>query len=379
MNEREHLDYFDYLRIIGAISVIFMHVAAGPLRGEVNLNWQLLNLFTSLAFIAVPLFFMMSGYLLLSNKKTANISILLKKRLPHLIIPLIGWTIVASIWYTFSNNQPFESFFVYLLKSISAPIMVHFWFMYTLIAIYIISPLLYGGIQSLDREGKIFTVSLIGLVSLNVMVIAILPSSVKQYAAVDLFVKLQFFGGHLLTFILGYFLASYKRKIPNWLLITIATVDLLIITYGTYALTIKTGAFDQTFQSQSSGYEVVLASCVFLLFKQNVSGISSFMKKIIKPLVALSMPIYFMHLILLSMFGTVGIQANSFLGTISVTLLNLLICYIVMKTVATIKPLCYIATGMSFKQACSSCNWMYTYCDIKNYFDKSRKNKTFGG
>lgn len=69
MNERAHVEYFDWLRIIAALSVIFMHTAAGPLRAGINTGWHLLNVCTSLAFTAVPLFFMMSGYLLMTSGK----------------------------------------------------------------------------------------------------------------------------------------------------------------------------------------------------------------------------------------------------------------------------------------------------------------------
>lgn len=90
MNERPHVDYFDGLRIFAALCVIFMHTAAGPLRAGVNTDWHLLNVCTSLAFTAVPLFFMMSGYLLMTSRKTADISVLLRHRLPRLVVPLAG-------------------------------------------------------------------------------------------------------------------------------------------------------------------------------------------------------------------------------------------------------------------------------------------------
>lgn len=85
LQKRDHIHYFDYLRIIAAISVIYMHVAAIPLRGAVNMQWQMLNVCTSFAFTAVPLFFMISGYLLLSDPKTKDISVLLRRRIPRLI------------------------------------------------------------------------------------------------------------------------------------------------------------------------------------------------------------------------------------------------------------------------------------------------------
>lgn len=79
---KKHVYYFDYIRLIAAIGVIYMHTAAQPLRMTVNSDWHAMNIITCFAFTAVPLFFMMSGYLLLNSEKTADISFLVKKRLP---------------------------------------------------------------------------------------------------------------------------------------------------------------------------------------------------------------------------------------------------------------------------------------------------------
>jgi len=96
--ENKHIHSFDYLRVIAALGVIYMHVASGALRAELNAHWHCINVITSAAFTAVPLFFMISGYLLLTDPKTADIGILLKRRLPRLVIPLAAWTVVACLW-----------------------------------------------------------------------------------------------------------------------------------------------------------------------------------------------------------------------------------------------------------------------------------------
>lgn len=196
MNERPHVDYFDGLRIFAALCVIFMHTAAGPLRAGVNTDWHLLNVCTSLAFTAVPLFFMMSGYLLMTSRKTADISVLLRHRLPRLVVPLAGWTVVAVLW--------------------------------------------------------------------------------------------QMFLAHTLTPVTG-------------------------------------------------------------------------------PVVALSMAIYLMHNIFLSMLFSVGVSVHSFGSTVGVTLLAFAACFVVTKTVATIRPLCYLATGKTYAEACRSCNWVYTFRRLRGH------------
>ena len=68
--EREHVAYFDYLRFFGAVGVVFLHVASQPVGdGVINKEWVLLTVITTFSYTAVPLFFMMSGYLLLTSEK----------------------------------------------------------------------------------------------------------------------------------------------------------------------------------------------------------------------------------------------------------------------------------------------------------------------
>lgn len=377
MSERKHIYYFDYLRIFAAIGVVFMHTAANALRTTLSFNWHFTNILTSLSFTAVPLFFMMSGYLLLTNKKTMDFKNLIKKRIPHLILPLIAWTGLVAFKSSFYDNTLHGKMLITsLFKSLNTPIMPHFWFMYTLIAIYLISPLLYGGIKSIDSTGKKMVFISIVIINVYVMINAFLPQNLKQFTTIDLFNKLSFFSGHLLTFILGYYLGSCKKKIPNYILIVSSILMLSVISYGTYKLTVKTGSFNQTFQNQSGGFEVLLASCIFMLFKQNLDRTTKYFKYISSPFVALSFSIYFLHNILLGIFCRFGINPFNFNGVVKVTILDIILCIIILKTIATIKPLCYFVIGIDYSTACKKCNWIYTYNWLKTLLGSKAKTTT---
>lgn len=183
MNERAHVEYFDWLRIIAALSVIFMHTAAGPLRAGINTGWHLLNVCTSLAFTAVPLFFMMSGYLLMTSRKTADISVLLRHRLPRLVVPLAGWTVVAVLWQLFlAHTLTPGAIRAQLVAALNGPAMVHFWYLYTLIALYVLSPILYGGIRTLGKSGRVYLFVLAAAVSAHTVLLTVLPDGAAQYA-----------------------------------------------------------------------------------------------------------------------------------------------------------------------------------------------------
>lgn len=374
MNDSAHVEYFDKLRILAALSVIFMHVAADPLRAEINTSWHLLNVCTCLAFTAVPLFFMMSGYLLMSSQKTADVSVLLRHRLPRLVVPLAGWTVVALLWRMLrSRNFSVLGLWSGLVSSLNGPAMVHFWYLYTLIALYLLSPFLYGGVQSLAKakNGKIFLFVLVSAVSAHTILMTVLPDAAAQYFNLDIFTKLKFFGGHMATFFLGWLLGSLEKKIPNALLLAGAAVTLAVITVGTWLLTARSGEYKQTFQNQSSGFEVVLAAFLFLIFKQTSTKRRPIVKAVTTPIVALLLPVYLMHNIFISMLNSIGIYAHSFSSTLLITLLTFVVCFVVTKTVATVKPLCYLATGMKFDDACRKCNWVATFRRLRR---RSRKN-----
>ncbi len=371
---KRHIYYFDYLRLIAAVSVVYMHVAAGPLRGALNADWHLINVLTSFGFTAVPLFFLMSGYLILSNPKTEDVGVLLKQRIPRLLVPLAGWTVVALIW-KFLGHRDFSLSWKELLASFHTPAWIHFWYLYTLLALYLVAPILCAGLRTLDKKGHILVLVLVSLASIREILQLLLPETVDAFLNFDIVSKMTFLGGHLNTFILGYYVGNLKKKIPNWVLLLSGAVVLGVICGGTFHLTAQNGNYNQAFQNQSAGFEILLAMIIFTFFKQNLNRESRFFQFV--PVVPLALSMYLMHNILLAMMGTVGIiSVATFWDTLFTTFLIFIICFIVMKTVASVKPLCFIATGMSYADACASCNWIYTYRNVKRYFIRKRDDES---
>ncbi|MBQ4566167.1 MAG: acyltransferase [Oscillospiraceae bacterium] len=367
---KKHLHYFDYLRLISAMGVIYMHVASDALVGEITLGWHGMNILTCFAFTAVPLFLMMSGHLLLNDEKTADVSYLLKKRLPRLVVPLIFWTLMAVFWRMhYIEGWSLSGLYHGMVSSIQSPAWVHLWYMYTLIALYLISPVLYGGLRSLDRKGHLLVITLLCLLNGKTILSVLLPDSLKPFAAVNVLDQLSFLQGCLGLFLSGYYLGRLKKRIPNLLLLGVGAAVLAVIIYGTYRYTLRDGQFNQTFQNQFSGFEVLLAACVFLFFKQNCNKECKLLRAI--PIIPLALPIYLMHNILLGSLRR-SIRIDSFRETVYVSALVFVICYLVLKTLATIKPLCYMVTGMKFSTACNSCNWIYTGKKLLAFFRRKK-------
>lgn len=366
--KREHIYYFDYLRIFAMIAVVFMHTAATPLRSETgtSISWEALNVFTSLAFSAVPLFFMMSGYLTLSQDMSGAeyITKLCKRRIPKLLLPLTCWTFVAVLEECLLSGQwSLSAIGGRLISGVHTPVMIHFWYLYTLIPLYIIAPLLSGAAR-LDKMGRRFFFGLILFCMAYTTCNQLLVLCGGKAFPLDLPTRLLSWGdgGYLLIFLLGYFLASGKKRVPGPLLLAGSAAVFVLISIGTHILTVVNGEYTQTLQRQSSGLEVFLAAGIFLLFKENLNKKARVFPVLVSTLSRLSLAIYLMHNVLLNMmYLAYGLWAANFKSTCLLTVLNLAVCYIVLKTVSTVKPLCYLFTGMTYREACESCNWIFTY------------------
>ena len=364
--EKTHHRFLDYLRVIGTCFVVFMHSAANGLRynaatpGE---NWHLLNGATSLAFCAVPLFFMISGWLLFSSSNTANVPYLFKKRIPRLLLPLIAYSFLSALWLNFSagSGLNLSAALKTFAAGLNTPVMVHFWFMYTLIAMYLASPILYGAVNALNAGGKKYLFWLMaasmGLCTLS----AVLPQGIRTYLPFRFVSELLAFSNYICALLLGWLLGQTERKFSNKALVAVAVADWALITFMTYRLTVQNGAYTATWQAQSRGFELILAACLFLLFKQNLNRPLGRLNRWITPVASLTFPIYLIHNLLISVLSRLGFPSLSAPQVLALTLAVLVSAYLIVKTAATVKPLCFLFTGLSYKEACATCNWVYTF------------------
>lgn len=351
--QREHIYYFDFLRVLGVLCVVFMHAAAAPLRSTVGTpGWQLTNVCTSLAFTAVPLFLMISGYLSLTSPKTGDYGYLLKKRIPRLLCTLAVWTVIAALWLAYRKGT---DLFQLLLSALHTPVMVHFWYMYTLIALTLVSPFLYYGLNQLDRTGRNVVAMFVVLVLVQSTVTGIKGGALQ----VDILVQLRLFGGSLSAYLLGWFLGRMKTRIPNAALAAVFFADLAFITYATARCSAAAEKYNAVFQSQSGGLTVLLAACIFLFFRQNCNA-DTRLRRALAPTAALSLGIYLCHNILLSVLAAIGCNGTRFLFTCASAAAVFAGAALITKTLASIRPLCYVFTGMKYDEACRTCNWQHT-------------------
>lgn len=370
----EHVYYFDWLRFMACFFVIFMHVAASPIRSLPigSFEWELCNIFIGLSFTAVPLFFMMSGYLILSNPKTMDYSVFFERRLPKLLVPLLSWPILATIMFS-PKSVTLNGLWTMFIDTLYFPQEVHLWYIYTLIALYFFAPILCAGLKALNKQAK----DIIFITIIIVEVIFTITTTIPNFPyrlSFDIVDKLAILNGDLLVFLLGYFLGKMKTRIPLASLLIATLASFTIIVWGTHSVSMSSNTYVQTFVNQHKGAEILLAACLFLLFKQYASKKTKL--NAVFPVVPLSMGIYFIHIYVIYHFNKYVHVCTGFFDALLVSLIIFSISYIIAKSFASIKFLSYCTLGMEYEEACKTCNFIYTFKYHKAIRINRKKAKT---
>lgn len=180
-------EVFNYLRFPLIVGVIFIHNGSSTIQiGDTEFGcsdnmpmFYYVSTFISnvISRIAVPLFFLMSGYLFFYKVETFNNGtylLKLKKRFKSLLIPFIFWTTALLCIFYILSHLPFTSNFFatknytleYVISSYWAqesptsgmtyPLAYQFWFIRDLIVCVIISPILYYIVSKTKVWGIIF-------------------------------------------------------------------------------------------------------------------------------------------------------------------------------------------------------------------------------
>lgn len=136
----ERINGIDAIRVLACFLVIMLHIAAQGFY-QFSEIWTISVVYDSFCRMAVPLFFMISGYLLLY--KSEDISQFYKKRFLRILVPFL---LTLGIYY-FVRDWNAKDFLIVALTT-RDKIEPHLWFVYVLIGIYLVVPLF----QNLFRE-----------------------------------------------------------------------------------------------------------------------------------------------------------------------------------------------------------------------------------
>ncbi|EJQ54879.1 hypothetical protein IEQ_00219 [Bacillus cereus BAG6X1-2] len=377
--KKNYVEYVDVLRVFSMFAVIFLHTAAGSLRGNIGSStWHISNVLTTVFSTSVPIFFMISGAMLMRSSKTTSLKITYTQRLPKLIVPFIIWSIIAVLYFT---PRPIQ--ITNVIKSIlyipNQAATVHLWFMYAIIPLYILSPLLKKMVDSLSKDLIKYMLILWFTVSSLLPTIAVLvPDKLKPIFTLYPNFDMNFLGGYIGYFLLGYYLMTYEKKVSKRLLLSIIVIDTLLIILGTWYETVKIGEYSEDFKAYVRVYEVILSGSIFLFVKEYFRNYSmkSSMFKWIQVLSSFSFGVYLMHNLVVVYIGnklnlwpaqSIALLLVGFMIITVITIIAIIIF-------ASMKITCYPLTGMSFKEASRTCNIQFLWKNWTQSKDSKKDN-----
>lgn len=302
LQKRQRNYSYDIIRIIAVIAVVTIH-SCSPLlmRTEFqSAEFTLGNFLDSFARIAVPLFLMISGSLMLDEEKSVPTKKLIKSA-GNIYFLLLCWSALYAISFKFIypivTNKAFD--FKALIKAFING-HYHLWYLFMIAGLYLLTPVLRAFIKKENSKliGYFLLLSIFFYLSpifLNVFFNMVLPfkNIYKNYVASF---KFTYTNEFLFYYISGWFITNVKiEKKYRAILYAFGIIGLLITFLGTQIMPPKDENFT-TFYSTAMLNVVVFALAVFMFF-YNMFKDSSFEKsgKLIKTLSALTFGVYLIH------------------------------------------------------------------------------------
>ncbi len=286
--------YLYFLRIIATVLVILLHCIM-PIYNNIDYfetrAWWICGVLNSISRTAVPIFFMMSGFLMLNNSDTLDIKGFYKKRVPHLLIPLLMWNI---IYYLYNNYQSLSvaEFFKQLINTGSS---YHLWFVYTMIGFYLLMPFLKRITDNCTLPQLwVFTVIILFTSTIRPFLNTVLPIYINLFDGLT--------NGYIPYMILGYLLGKSKFDFKSRVAVYIGgVIGLLMSLLGNWYFSSQ-DKLSLIFNEAYRINHILCASAVFVLFKQikwdkfnKLSQMAKFWSK-------RTFGIYFIHAMILDIY-----------------------------------------------------------------------------
>lgn len=317
--KKDRIIFLDILRILATIAVIFIHVAAQNWSDTdpTSYEWNVFNVYDSITRWAVPVFVMISGALFLDNSKKIDIKRLYKNNILRIITALVFWSCLYAIIEFILKKENF----VELIKNIING-HYHLWFLYMIVGLYIIVPIL-RKITENQRVTEYF-------LALSLIFTFIIPSLLEIPIFSDL-VKIRDNIGFYLTlgyssyFVLGYWLSQKKFQLKTKKIIYFFSVLGFIIT-------ILGSTIISKYKMQPFGLyneflpNVLLESIGVFIFIKNFALKNKFKyeNKIYK-LSKYSFGIYLVHVLIIGILKKAGINTLMINPIISVPVIAIIV------------------------------------------------------
>lgn len=298
----------DLIRAVAIFLVVLLHANSGQFS-RIGDDWWISNAINSLSRVAVPLFIMISGALLIPRLEPLQKHLRRTGRLVLLIVVwsyiYVGWMLLTSSGIGYLWDRPLTSLFDLTLLAWFAhhPMMAHLYFLYSMVMLYLFLPLLQSAYAARHHSHLWYYAAVFFLASVSSTVNAATGISWIWLPDIQMF---STFAGYAM---LGALLHSYQpgRRAVIW-----SGAAYVAATFATFWATSKVSGEvpDEMFATYWSPSVIVASVGAFLVLKSIQPP--SWSTARIEALSGLSLGIYFVHMMVLGviMWSTLSLPID---------------------------------------------------------------------
>lgn len=291
---------YDYLRAIACIGVVFIHVlySCNLVYGQDNSKSENIvnNTFLNNVMWAVPVFFTITGALLLKKEKKISFKKLYLGYIVRILIALLFFGTIFSLCDTFFGQEKpgFDLFINNFYKVIKGESWSHLWYLYCILGIYFLLPF-YKMIAD-NCSGR----EILYLLSVYFVFLSIMPLLAAFNIKIGFYIHVSSIYPFYLF--LGFFIDKYGSKIKTSILIMTFVMSTLFISLFTYLSVYYDKSEFAVFFKYNSVFVILQTFAVVGLFFKLKDKAAKVLHFILYEINKNSFGIYLFHMILVRIF-----------------------------------------------------------------------------
>ena len=317
------IEYISLASVLSAIAVVFLHSNEWANHFSTSPEWFSANLIHAVFIFAVPIFFMISGAMLLDFNKKYDLKTYFTKRINKAVIPYILWSLFGLIFqiYYLNTINVTDVNLTYILTGLATGKLVSiYWFFISLFLLYISLTIVS---RFIDTKQKCFYALIITFM-------------------INFFLTLHDHHpmvGYLFYSLFGYYVHKYGvNEKTRKIFYILSAIGFLIILFGTYFLSLNEGKIVIIFRLYNNLPILFYSTGLFILLKYNYHKFmdNEIINKIVSSIEYYTLGIYLVHWYILQVLvKTLNIDITSliyrFFSPFIVIPLCVLIIYILRK------------------------------------------------
>lgn len=328
----------DAIRSLALFLIVLVHVTASGFY-TFSPAWKAVVAYGSAGRMGVPLFFMVSGALLLPRESTVQITM---RRIRKIGIPLVFWSVCYLLWLQGRASMSYH----WAVDILSGPVAIHLWFLYTMMGAYLFIPMF----SAFHRYGSTGN-SMLAIAAwfVGASALSIVPTICgRSFFGVDLsFMPL--YAGYVF---LGAFLANQpifnKRDLafPSFF---VTCVCVAATAFFTWKWSLATGKPSELFYAYSSPTVSVGSAALFIAVRCLFAGFDAMPAALssgITWFASCTFGIYLSHLMLLLYGQERGINfmtGGVWVGCLAVTIATVVLCAVgvtIVQQIPYVRAIC---------------------------------------